>query len=164
MHCSRGDSGQGDAERTNSATADSIVDWATIEWDSIKRYEGMTSGQISRMSVKEFEEYESDRMTKNAWIIGNELVKRIDGAPVLGEYTDCGLSNKTNGMFFFNKDYLTEFQHTATQAKKRKHQDQITQKILQFEQQHYRTGELFMEYIEYSCSSEWFNMCVLCYT
>jgi hypothetical protein len=35
------------------------------------------------MSLKEFEEYENDRMTKNAWIVANELVKRIDGAPVL---------------------------------------------------------------------------------
>ena len=33
-----GDSGQGEAERTNSAIADSIVDGATIEWESFNKY------------------------------------------------------------------------------------------------------------------------------
>ena len=33
LHRSRGDSGQGEAERTNSVIADSIVDGATIDWE-----------------------------------------------------------------------------------------------------------------------------------
>ena len=40
------------------------------------------------MSVKEFEQYESERMSKNVWIVTNELVKQVDGAPVLSEYID----------------------------------------------------------------------------
>ena len=50
---------------------------------STKRYQGVANDEISQMSVKEFEQYESERMSKNAWIVANELVKRIDGAPVL---------------------------------------------------------------------------------
>ena len=30
---SRGDSGQGETERTNSAIGDDLVDWATIKWE-----------------------------------------------------------------------------------------------------------------------------------
>lgn len=37
VHRSRGDSGQGEAERTNSAIADSVVDGATIEWETLKQ-------------------------------------------------------------------------------------------------------------------------------
>ena len=39
VHRSGGDSGQGEAERTNSAIADSVVDGATIEWETLKQYE-----------------------------------------------------------------------------------------------------------------------------
>ena len=85
VHRSRGDSGQGEHERTNSAIADSVVDGATIEWETLKQYEGMTEEEIKEMSLKDFEAHENERMTKNAWIVAEELVKRIDGAPVLGE-------------------------------------------------------------------------------
>ena len=41
-HRSRGDSGQGEAERTNSAIGDSIVDGETLEWEKTKCFQGMT--------------------------------------------------------------------------------------------------------------------------
>jgi hypothetical protein len=78
VHRSRGDSGQGEAERTNSAIADSVVDGATIEWETLKQYQGMTEDEIKEMSLEDFEAHENQRMTKNAWIVAEELVKRID--------------------------------------------------------------------------------------
>ena len=36
-----------------------------------------------QICLKEFEEYERVRMSKNAWIVANELVNRIDGAQYL---------------------------------------------------------------------------------
>ena len=36
-HRSRGDNWQGEAERTNSAIGDALVDWATISWEHTKR-------------------------------------------------------------------------------------------------------------------------------
>ncbi|CAH3023183.1 unnamed protein product [Porites evermanni] len=41
-HRSRCDSGQGEAERTNSAIGDSIVDGETVEWEKTKCFQGMT--------------------------------------------------------------------------------------------------------------------------
>ncbi|CAB4042502.1 Transient receptor potential cation channel subfamily A member 1 [Paramuricea clavata] len=38
LHRSRGDSGQGEAERTNSAIGDSVVDGSTIEWEQFKKF------------------------------------------------------------------------------------------------------------------------------
>ena len=46
LHRSRGDSGQGEAEITNSSIGDSNEDGATIDWDVIKRYKGMTAKEI----------------------------------------------------------------------------------------------------------------------
>ena len=77
LHRSRGDSGQGETEQRNSVIADSIVDGAIIDWEVIKHYQGMTNDEISQMSVKEFEQYESKRMSKNVWIVANELVKQL---------------------------------------------------------------------------------------
>ena len=85
LHRSHGDSGQGEAERTNSAIGDAIVDGATIEWETFKQFEGMSQRELRMLSVKEFEEVEEKRMQKNAWAVSRELVERIDGAPVLGE-------------------------------------------------------------------------------
>ena len=41
-HRSRGDSGQGEAERTNSAIGESIVDGETLEWEKTTCFQGMT--------------------------------------------------------------------------------------------------------------------------
>ena len=38
------------------------------------------------MDVKQFEKYEKTRMEKNAWAVAQELQKRLDDAPILGEY------------------------------------------------------------------------------
>jgi hypothetical protein len=66
-------------------------------------------------------------------------------------------------MFFFNKDHLTEFQHAATQEKKKAVPGSgYMEKILSFQEMHYRTGELFMEYLKYGCSSDNGPMCEFC--
>ena len=97
------------------------------------------------------------------WIVAEELVTRIDGAPVLGDYIDCRLSDKAENMFFFNKEYLTEFQHATTQEKiNSTHGSGYMEKVLKFQQQHYRTGELFTEYIKYGCSNDTSVKCDFC--
>ncbi len=44
LHRSRGDSGQGEAERTNSAIGGAVVDAATIEWEKYKQFERNEKG------------------------------------------------------------------------------------------------------------------------
>ena len=101
LHRSRGDSGQGEAERTNSAIGDSVVDGATIEWEKYKQFEGVSEEKINQLSVKEFEEMEVKRMEKNAWNGAKLLVDRVDGAPVLRERIKAHLSEDEQGQFFF---------------------------------------------------------------
>ena len=59
----------------------------------------MTAKEVEGMSLQEFEKYEAERTSKNAMAVSKELVKRIDGAPVLGEYINCKLSEEMDQMF-----------------------------------------------------------------
>ena len=61
-----GDSGQGEAERTNSAIADAVVDVTTLDWERVKRFDDLSKEQISKISLPEFEKYERQHMAKNA--------------------------------------------------------------------------------------------------
>ena len=102
QHRSRGDSGENEAERTNSAIGDAIVDGAIIEWEHYKRFDGMSKEEISAMSLQDYESDEAKRMKKNAWRnISNELAERIDGAPVLSEYIHGHVSERTEDSYFF---------------------------------------------------------------
>ena len=59
VHRARGDSGQNEAERTNSAIGDSVVDGATI-----KRFDGLSADEITELTSEEFKRMEEERMTK----------------------------------------------------------------------------------------------------
>lgn len=47
VHRSRNDSHMNEAERTNSAIGDALVDGGTIEWERQKLFDGSTDEQIS---------------------------------------------------------------------------------------------------------------------
>ena len=101
-HRSRGDSGQGEAERTNSAIEDSIVDGETLEWEKTKCFQGMTEDEVKSMSVKDFQEYEKKRMENNAWDVAKEVQERIHDAPVLKEYITAYLTMKPEDQIFWH--------------------------------------------------------------
>ena len=63
-HRSRGDSGQGEAERTNSAIGDAVIDGATIEWEHEKLFDGMSNETTEAMSKEDFDIYDRERMER----------------------------------------------------------------------------------------------------
>lgn len=109
LHSSRGNSADNEAERTNSAIGDSVVDGSTLEWNHYKRFDGMTDDEIAKLTVKEFDEREMQRMEKNAWHCAEEIRRRVDGAPVFSEFIKSYLTPKES-CFFFNKKYLKQYQ------------------------------------------------------
>ena len=157
LHRSRGDSGQGEAERTNSAIGDSIVDGSTIEWDKFKQFEGLSKEAVNSLKVHDFERLEKERMQKNAWFVANLLVEHIDGAPVLGERIKAYLFEVKEKQFFFNQNYLVQYNSTSSPSAKKDIPGAIYfDKILRFFEAHYKVGELFMEYVKFGCAS---NIC-----
>ena len=154
LHRSRGDSGQGESERTNSAISDAVVDGATINWEKIKQFDGLTTEEVKKLSVREFEQIEETRLQQNAWEVAKELVERIDGAPVMGEMIKAYLLEDENQLFFFNQQYLAKYQSVSSQTSK----DQVPgaayfNKIMKFFNCHYKIGELFIEFLKFSCAS-----------
>lgn len=109
VHRSHGDSGQNEAERTNSAIGDSVVDGSTIDWNFYKRFDDLRDKEIAEMTPSDFEIYKKNRMSKNAWRVAEILRERVDDAPVLGDCISALLAEKNDGSnFFFNKTYLKE--------------------------------------------------------
>ena len=160
LHRSRGDSSQGEAERTNSAIGDSIVDGSIIEWEKFKTFEGLSKEAVNSLKVQDFERLDKERMQKNAWFVANLLLERIDGAPVLGERIKAYLSEVKEKQFFFNQKYLAQYYSTSSpSAKKDIPGANYFDKILRSFEAHYKVGELFMEYVKFGCAS---NICKFC--
>ena len=100
LHLSRNDSHSNEAVRTNSATADSVVDGQTIEWEFHKLFDRINDDKIEAMTLQEFERHQDERMKLNAYMVRDEVVKRIDGAPCLKE--EIVAYPSPDGPLFFN--------------------------------------------------------------
>ena len=101
LHLSRNDTHSNEAERTNSAIADSVVDGQTIEWKSHKLFDGISDDKIEAMTFQEFERHKDERMKLNAYMVRDEVVKQIDGVPCLKE--EIAAYPSPDDPFFFNK-------------------------------------------------------------
>ena len=122
-HRSRGDSGQGEAARTNSAIADAVVDGATLDWERVKRFDNLSKEKISKMPLQEFEKYERQYMAKNASYVSEEIAERIDDAPgVLKEYIRSHFSRLRKSFSSLTNHTLIA---TETRLKRRKIKFQV---------------------------------------
>lgn len=61
----------------------------------------MQEEEIQAMSLEEYENYEKDRMARNAWYASEEVSGRIDDAPVFKEYIQSRVSESTDKMYIF---------------------------------------------------------------
>ena len=150
-HLSQGDSGQGEAKRTNSAIGDTFVDGATVQWEHHKRFEDLNEDEVQAMSLQDYETYEKHRMEYNAWHVAEEITRRIDDAPVLDSYITAILSKKPEDLFYFNDKELEQYQNAGTQAKVSVPGANYIRKVIQFYDTHYIHGQLFMEFFKQSC-------------
>lgn len=152
VHRAAGDSGQNEAERTNSAIGDAVVDGSTINWEYHKRFDGLTDEEISCLDLQEYEKMEEERTRKNAWKVANEVCRRIHDAPVHSEYIKSFVSEKPNDGLFFNQDLLKEYSSKTSEQRKSVPGATYIKKIIDFRDSHYQHGELYMEYLKGDCS------------
>ena len=103
VHRSRGDSGQNEAERTNSAISDSAVDGSTIDRNFYKRFDDLTDKEIAEMTPSDFDIHEKNRMSKNALRVAEIVRERVDDPPVLGDFISALLAEKNDGSNLFWK-------------------------------------------------------------
>ena len=163
-HHSRGDSGQGETERSNSAMADAVVDGATLDWERVKRFDDFSKEQILKMSLPEFEKYERRHMAKNAWYVSEQIAERIDDAHVLKEYIHSHLSETSEELFFFDKPYIDSYRDASEKTKDKVPGSSYIHKIESFVEKHYVRGELLMGFNRGSCkvSDPYSELCEWC--
>ncbi len=115
------DSGQNEAERSNAAIGEALVDGRALQWEYFKPTDNMSEEEIQKLTVAEYKELEAGTMERNAWRVAQDVVSRIDGEP--GPAGDCMKAYVTNAkeqQFFFNSEYLQEY--NAGKSKKKKQQ------------------------------------------
>ena len=142
-HRSRGDSGQGEAERTNSAISDALVDGATLEWEKYGPFEDLSEDEIKATSLHSYEQYEKERVEKNAWHVCKQVAERIDDAPVLKDYISSRVSESPEELFFFNASELNTYRNASENSKAGIPGAAYLSKIESFIEDHYVRGELF---------------------
>lgn len=86
VHRAREDSGQGEAEITNSAVGDAVIDSGSIKWEYFPRFHDKSDEEIEKMTLKDYEKHEDERIERNTWGVANEIALRIDDAPILSDY------------------------------------------------------------------------------
>ena len=118
VHSARGSSGDNKAEKTNSAVGGSIFDGATLQWNKYPKFYNLSDDQIAKLTLQEYDSEEEKRMEMNAWWVAKELACRIDGAPVFSEYIHSFVTEKPGDTFFFNREYLKQFQKTTGSTQK----------------------------------------------
>jgi len=114
------------------------------------------------MSLQQYEQYEADRMERNAWKVSAEVASRIDGARVLSQHIRCFVSEKPNEHFFFNGEYIKEYNCANEASKSKVPGSGYIEKINKFQEEHYRVGELFMDYVKKGCEAEDGSLCSWC--
>ena len=154
VHSARGNSGDNEAERTNSAVGDSIVDGATLQWNRFPKFYNMSDEEISQLTVQDYDTHEQERMEKNAWWVSKELAYRIDAAPVFNEYIHSFVTVKPEEAFFFNREYITQFNKSTGENQTEIPGYYYCVKIMKFIKDHYHVGELYMEFIKDGCKEK----------
>ena len=81
-----------------------------VRWEYHEQYHGLEEEDLKRMSAKELEDLEIDRMMKNAWRVVEEVRLRIDGEPApKGYFLSAIVSEKPGEEVFYNKEYLSKY-------------------------------------------------------
>ena len=119
-----------------------------------ERFDDLTEEEIKNMSLHQYEEYEKRRMERNAWHVCKMVSERIDDAPMLSEYINSRVSEPPEEMFFFDSTELNAYRSASVNTKMQLPGAAYFMKIEKFIQDHYVTGEHFMEFCRDSCKEE----------
>ena len=122
------------------------VDGATLEWEKYRRFKDLSEDEIKAMSLHSYEQYEKERMEKNAWHVCKQVAERIDDAPVLKDYISSRVSESLEELFFFNASELNTYRNASENSKAEIPGAAYLSKIESFIEDHYVRGELFFKF------------------
>ena len=148
IHRAPHDSGQNEAERSNAAIGESLVNGKALVWEYFKPTDNMSQEEIDELSVDMYKELEAKTMERNAWRVSQDVVSRIDGEPgPAGDSMKAFLTNSKEKQFFFNTKELHEY--NAGKSEKKKEQvpgHNYFKKLDSISKSCITSGEMFHEY------------------
>lgn len=83
IHRAPGDSGQNEAERSNAAIGDALVDGGSLKWQYYGPFDDLAEDEIVKLSISEVKKREEECMEKNAWRVSDEIKQIINDEPGL---------------------------------------------------------------------------------
>ncbi|CAB3997159.1 Transient receptor potential cation channel subfamily A member 1 [Paramuricea clavata] len=122
----------------------------------------LAEDEVAEMSLKEVEEFENNRMVKNAWRVAEEVHIRINGEPAPKGFIASAVSERPGVEFFYNKEWLMKYNITSTTKWPEVPGHSYFQKIEKFFEMHYERGELYMEFLKKDCLSKVGRSCNAC--
>ena len=105
----------------------------------------------------QIEELEESAAEKNAWSCCYDLVLRVDGAPGPHGTMESYVTEKENGLFFYNGKYLKLYQDKEVTPGY--HYFNNTEELFK---SHYERGDNYLEYIKFGCSDTGLESCEFC--
>ena len=164
IHRAPGDSGQNEAERSNAAIGDALVDGSALKWNYYGPLDGLKEDEVKNLSVTDLQKRENDCMEKNAWKVAEEVTKIIDDEPgPAGDYMKCYVTTRQEKQFLFNTTYLLQYTSIKSDINRATVPgNAYFSKIEKFTQEHSESGEMYMEFLKGSCEKEKSERCEYC--
>ena len=164
IHRAPGDSGQNEAERSNAAIGDALVDGGAMKWQYFGPFDDLSMEEIENLSITELKKREEECMEKNAWKVSEEIRQVIDDEPgPAGDFLKCFVTSQREKQFFFNSAYLMKYFSTKSESGRKKIPgNAYFSKINGFMNTHCEIGEMYFEYLKGSCEEESDERCEYC--
>jgi hypothetical protein len=165
IHLALGDSGQNEAERSNAAIGDALVDGGSLKWQYYGPFDDLAEDEIVKLSISisisisEVKKREEECMEKNAWRVSEEIKQIIDDEP--GPAGDVTTSKEMQ--FFFNSAYLMKYSTAKSEVRRKSIPgNAYFSKINAFLVAHCDIGEMYFEYLKGSCEAKSGKRCNYC--
>ena len=144
------DSGQNEAERSNAAICEALVDGRALHWEYFQPTDLISEEELKTFAVDEMKELEAEVVQRIAWRVAQDFVSRIDSE--LGPTGDCMkafVTNRKEQQFFFNTEYTQQYNAAKSETRKVKVPGHnYFKKLDDFIESCMITGEIFHEYCE----------------
>ena len=81
IHRAPHDSEQNEAEPSNTAIGEALVDGRALHWEYFQPTDLISEEELKTLTVEEMRELEEEEVERNAWRVAQDVVSRIDGEP-----------------------------------------------------------------------------------
>ena len=160
VHRATGDC-QNEVERTQAAVGKALVDGGSIHWEHKKI--DLQNENVKQMTAEELDSYETEIIKHNVVETCKELARRVDDSPgPRGGFMTGYYSHDSSSIFFPDAKYLRDYLDAPPTKRPSLPGNNYYRKIIKFYDNHFYEGELYIEYLRFSCEELIGDVCDFC--